>query len=136
MVAGRKGPSEVEGGVGEGEVGAGDGVVGYAGIAEEEGSVRRWEGDGEIIWSPWERGEEVGINEGGAGTSGEDDAVMAWEKGEAMEGVEVGSGEKIVEGGPLKGSGHALNLFWAKRHGGCNEGVEKGGGVCGGVVLD
>jgi hypothetical protein len=108
LVAGWKGPAKIEGETSEWEVGAGSWEVSTAGITKEEVGARGRKGEGEVIGGPGEGGEEVGWDESSPSTTGEVDTAISREEGEAVECVEVGSCKKVMEGGPLKGSSHAL----------------------------
>ena len=53
----------------------------------------------------------MGFDEGCTCTSGEGDTVVAGKVGEAVEGIEEGTSNEVVNGGPLEGASNALELF-------------------------
>ena len=100
-------------------------------ITEEKRGIWRRVRECEVIGSPRETGEEVGFDEGCTCTPREGNTAVVGEVREAVEGVEEGASNEVVDGGPLECSSNALELFRRERHGRGNEGVEEsGGGSC------
>jgi len=84
----------------------GGGICSEGGVGEEEGSGRRQKGEDWFIWCPGEGGEDVAGKEGHAGTGCEEDGFLFGEKREAVESVEEGAREKVVDCSPLHVAGH------------------------------